>query len=80
MMKKRLKISKKIYVSPLVEFEEIEQDELDMLMISNNSTTGSDNPGQGSQGFSMDISFDLENASQEDSELHNSSDFLINDF
>ena len=41
-MKKKLKISKKIYVSPLVEFEEIEQDELDMLMISQTDGDGED--------------------------------------
>ncbi len=69
-MKKRLKISKKIYVSPLVEFEEIEQDELDMLMAgSDNSGGGGDlKPGGGDttpEEESLDLDFTM--------------DFVIND-
>jgi len=79
-MKKRLKISKKIYVSPLVEFEEIEQDELDMLMAgSDHSGTidydeegggsqtpgGSGNPGGRPKPTSLDMDFSM--------------DFVIND-
>ena len=65
MMKKRLKISKKIYVSPLVEFEEIEQDELDMLMISQDDGTVKDKQegeGQGGEGRgeSLDLDFSMD--------------------
>ena len=80
MLIKEHDILKKPYLAPRITFEEIEEDEREMLMVSNNSTTGSDNPGGGSQGFSMDISFDLEEVPQDDSELNNSSDFIINDF
>ena len=71
MMKKRLKISKKIYVSPLVEFEEIEQDELDMLMISQDDGTVDDlDEGDGDgdlkkKQHSVDMDFSM--------------DFVIND-
>ncbi|MBO5614480.1 MAG: hypothetical protein J5905_08320 [Prevotella sp.] len=81
MIKKRLKISKKIYVSPLVEFEEIEQDELDMLMISNNEVGGNSpgtetpTPGYDPQnpfGASLDLGF-------EEEVYETSNDFIIND-
>lgn len=76
MMKKRLKISKKIYVSPLVEFEEIEQDELDMLMISQDDA---ETPNPPSGPSDPDLPGPPPPAGQSVYDLDFSMDFVIND-
>lgn len=87
-MKKRLKISKKIYVSPLVEFEEIEQDELDMMLAGTNNTVGGGGTSGGTGGgnlfpggSSLDLGFEeIEESSSENSISSDGyDDFLINE-
>lgn len=79
-MKKEFDILKKTYLPPRVEFEEIEIDEMEMLMISNNSTSGGGN--QGGEGTndpftnSLDFSFE-EPVSSQSSE--SPSDFIMDD-
>lgn len=73
-------ILKKPYLAPRVAFEEIEEDELDMLMMSTDDAErekpGS-GPGQGdrprgSTSSSLDVDFDVVG-------YENSTDFVIND-
>ena len=80
-MKKEFNILKKPYLPPRVEFEEIEADEREMLMVSNNSTsTGSPTtdpttPENPNNPFSLGLEFESTSSSS-----NNSDDFLINDF
>ena len=78
-MKKEFNILKKPYLPPRVEFEEIETDEREMLMISNNQGTGSDNPGEGGL-FSIDAGFESESLFKEEKYENNENDFVINDY
>ncbi len=71
MMKKDLKYQKKIYVPPIIEFEEIEEESLEMLMIS--QTDGAvDDPEEG------DGDGDLKNKPTA-SDFDFSMDFVVND-
>ena len=81
MLVNRYNILKKPYVPPILEFEEIEEDELDMLMISNNEVGGNSpgtetpTPGYDPQnpfGASLDLGF-------EEEMYETSNDFIIND-
>lgn len=71
---------KKPYLPPRVEFEEIEADEREMLMVSNNSASGGGNQGGegGNDPFanSLDFSFE-EPVSSQSSE--SPSDFIMDD-
>ena len=74
-MKKEFNILKKPYLPPRIEFEEIEADEREMLLVSKSSTEGGD-PGGSEAGEgeinSLDITFG-EIISEP------TSDFIIND-
>jgi hypothetical protein len=70
----RYNILKKPYVSPIIEFEELEEDELDGLLDTSPNTGGAGNlkPGGGDpdpeeEGESLDLDFTLD------------MDFVIND-
>ena len=76
-LKKEFNILKKPYLTPRIEFEEIEADEREMLMVSNNSTsTGSPGSEEGvGKGFSLGAEFESMSSSS-----NTDDDFLINDF
>lgn len=72
LIKEKNILLKKIYLPPRVAFEEIEEDELDMLMAGSDTTGGSGDlqPGKGSQ----------EDPEEENSlDIDFSMDFVIND-
>ena len=79
-LKKEFNILKKPYLTPRIEFEEIEADEREMLLVSKSSTEGGDpggsEAGNGEIGNSLDFSFEETTTGQSSTSL---SDFLIND-
>ena len=78
-MKKEFNILKKPYLPPRVEFEEIEADEREMLMTSNNSAGVPDTSGGdigGNEMSSLDVIFE-DNSSEQLSDPF--SDFVMND-
>ena len=80
MLIKEHDILKKPYLIPRISFEEIEEDEREMLMVSKSSTEGGDpggsEAGNGEIGNSLDFSFEETTTGQSSTSL---SDFLIND-
>ncbi len=80
-LKKEFNILKKPYLTPRIEFEEIESDEREMLMASNNQGSGPSNPGEGGLfSTSLDANFESESLFKENNSTNNASDFVINDY
>ena len=82
LIKEKNILLKKIYLPPRVAFEEIEEDELDMLMTWSPNGAGGHNPGTDptipddpNLPFSLDVDLGLTSNSSD-----NSDDFLINDY
>lgn len=82
-MKKEFNILKKPYLTPRVEFEEIEADEREMLMDGSYNTGSGDSPitdpttppYDPNNPFSLGLEFESTSSSS-----NNSDDFIINDF
>ena len=78
-LKKEFNILKKPYLAPRIEFEEIEADEREMLMTSNNGTGAPGTSGGdtgGNEMSSLNVMFE-DNSSEQISEPF--SDFIMND-
>ena len=74
-MKKEFNILKKPYLPPRVEFEEIEADEREMLMMSTDDGSGDDYGSGESQGGGDDRT----DPNQHSLDLDFSMDFVVND-
>lgn len=87
LIKEKNILLKKIYLPPRVTFEEIEEDELDMLLAGTNNTTSGSNTEGGTGGgnlfggSSLDLGFEeIEESSSENSKSSDGyDDFLINE-
>jgi len=87
LIKEKNILLKKIYLPPRVAFEEIEEDEREMLMAGTNNTTSGSGTGGGTGGgnlfggSSLDLGFEeIEESSSENSKSSDGyDDFLINE-
>jgi hypothetical protein len=79
LIKEKNILLKKIYLPPSIIFEEIEEDELEMLLVSKGYVDEGDTGGEGTNTpgeLSLDISFEEATTGQSSTSL---SDFIIND-